>query len=180
MLERFTFRDMDSAYSSFLEYSGLQECVILQTCNRVELFGVGNSKDIERIKKTWASVAGLEENTFKENLEISEGTEVFEHLLKLTSGLDSLVVGEEQILGQIKNSINTARELNASGNLQTPRADRTFRSFARRNYRGLPGIAFGRPESTRSVHRLDAGRSGRESHGRFDRPPHRSICVANE
>jgi glutamyl-tRNA reductase len=116
MLEKFTFRDVDSAYSSFLEYSGLQECVILQTCNRVELFGVGNAKDIERIKKTWASVAGLEENTFKENLEISEGTDVFEHLLKLTSGLDSLVVGEEQILGQIKESITTARELKASGN----------------------------------------------------------------
>jgi len=116
MLERFTFKDVDSAYSSFLEYSGLQECVILQTCNRVELFGVGNAKDIERIKKTWASVAGLEENTFKENLEISEGTDVFEHLLKLTSGLDSLVVGEEQILGQIKESITTARELKASGN----------------------------------------------------------------
>ena len=116
MLERFTFRDVDSAYSSFLEHSGLQECVILQTCNRVELFGVGNAKDIERIKKTWASVAGLEENAFKENLEISEGTDAFKHLLKLTSGLDSLVVGEEQILGQIKESITTARELNASGN----------------------------------------------------------------
>lgn len=116
MLERFTFRDVGSAYSSFLEHSGLQECVILQTCNRVELFGVGNAKDIERIKKTWASVAGLEENAFKENLEISEGTDAFKHLLKLTSGLDSLVVGEEQILGQIKESITTARELNASGN----------------------------------------------------------------
>jgi len=116
MLERFTFRDVDSAYSSFLEHSGLQECVILQTCNRVELFGVGNTKDVERIKKTWASVAGLEENAFKENLEISEGKDAFEHLLKLTSGLDSLVVGEEQILGQIKESITTARELNASGN----------------------------------------------------------------
>ena len=116
MLERFTFRDVNSAYSSFLEHSGLQECVILQTCNRVELFGIGNAKNIERIKKTWASVAGLEENTFKENLEISEGTDVFEHLLKLTSGLDSLVVGEEQILGQVKESITTARELNASGN----------------------------------------------------------------
>ena len=116
MLERFTFRDVNSAYSSFLEHSGLQECVILQTCNRVELFGIGNAKNIERIKKTWASVAGLEENTFKENLEISEGTDVFEHLLKLTSGLDSLVVGEEQILGQIKESITTARELKASGN----------------------------------------------------------------
>lgn len=115
MLERFTFRDMSSAYSAFLEHSGLRECVILQTCNRVEIFGAGNNHDIDRIKKTWASIAGLEENAFKENLEVSEGPEVYEHLLKLTAGLDSLVVGEEQILGQVKNSITTARKVKASG-----------------------------------------------------------------
>ena len=83
MLERFALRDLDSAYQSFLKHSGLQECVILQTCNRVEIFGCGSTSDIERIKKTWASVAGLEENAFKENLEISQGIEAFEHLLKL-------------------------------------------------------------------------------------------------
>jgi len=116
MLERFALRDLDSAYQSFLKHSGLQECVILQTCNRVEIFGCGDTADIERIKKTWASVAGLEENAFKENLDTSQGTEAFEHLLKLTSGLDSLVVGEEQILGQVKESINSAQEFRASGN----------------------------------------------------------------
>ncbi|MEX0763972.1 MAG: glutamyl-tRNA reductase [Nitrosopumilaceae archaeon] len=115
MLERFTFRDMDSAYSAFLEHSGLRECVILQTCNRVEIFGAGNSQDIDRIKKTWASISGLEENAFKENLQVSEGPDAYEHLLKLTAGLDSLVVGEEQILGQVKNSITTARKVKASG-----------------------------------------------------------------
>ncbi len=120
MLERFTFPDLDSAYQSFLKHSGLQECVILQTCNRVELFGCASAADLDKIKKTWASVAGLEENTFKENLEISHGTDAYAHLLKLTSGLDSLVIGEEQILGQIKDSITTARELKASGdNLNT-------------------------------------------------------------
>jgi len=115
MLERFTFRDVSSAYSAFLEHSGLRECVILQTCNRVEIFGAGNNHDMDRIKKTWASIAGLEENAFTENLEVSEGPEVYEHLLKLTAGLDSLVVGEEQILGQVKNSITTARKVKASG-----------------------------------------------------------------
>jgi glutamyl-tRNA reductase len=120
MLERFTFRDVDSAYESFLKHSGLQECVILQTCNRVELFGCTNAADLEKIKRTWASVAGLEENAFKDNLEISQGTEAYTHLLKLSSGLDSLVIGEEQILGQIKDSITTARGLKASGeNLNT-------------------------------------------------------------
>ena len=98
----------------------MQECVILQTCNRVELFGCTSATDLEKIKKTWASVAGLEEHAFKDNLEISKGTDAYAHLLKLTSGLDSLVIGEEQILGQVKDSISTARGLKASGdNLNT-------------------------------------------------------------
>jgi len=115
VLEKFIFRDMETALSKFKEHSGLDECVIIQTCNRVELFGTGKEFDIEKIKKTWASLAGLEENVFKEHLELSENEDVLLHLLKLTSGLDSMVIGEEQILGQIKNSITLARTTRASG-----------------------------------------------------------------
>ncbi len=120
VLERFTFRDIDSAYSEFKEHSGLEECVIVQTCNRVELFGTGKYYTAEKIKKTWASLAGLEENAFKENLELSENEEAFHHLLKLTSGLDSMVIGEEQILGQIKDSITAARERKPQASISTP------------------------------------------------------------
>ncbi|KAG2480321.1 MAG: Glutamyl-tRNA reductase [Nitrosopumilales archaeon] len=115
VLERFTFKDIDDAYSRFKEHADLSEFVILQTCNRVELFGAAKKFDVEKIKKTWASLSGLEENAFKENLELCENTEVFDHLLRLTSGLDSMVVGEEQILGQIKKSISSAREKKISG-----------------------------------------------------------------
>ncbi len=138
VLERFTFKDVDSAYSSFKEHSGLKECVIVQTCNRVELFGSGEPKDVDRIKKTWASETGLEESAFTENLEISQGSQVYEHLLKLTSGLDSLVVGEEQILGQIKKSITTARKFNASGKNLNVLFDKAVRVGTRiRNSTGI-------------------------------------------
>ncbi len=138
VLERFTFKDVDSAYSSFKEHSGLKECVIVQTCNRVELFGSGEPKDVDRIKKTWASETGLEESAFTENLEISQGSQVYEHLLKLTSGLDSLVIGEEQILGQIKKSITTARKFNASGKNLNVLFDKAVRVGTRiRNSTGI-------------------------------------------
>ena len=113
VLERFTFKNIDEAYEQFKKHSGLDECVILQTCNRVEVFGTG--RDTEKIKKTWASLAGLEENAFDENFELIKNSEVCKHLLRLTSGLDSMVIGEEQILGQIKNSISSARNVRASG-----------------------------------------------------------------
>ena len=111
ILERFSLGDAENAYKSFQEHTNLSECVILQTCNRVEIFGSGNEFDKEKIKKTWASLAGLEENAFHENLEWSNDSEVYEHLLKLTSGLDSMVIGEEQIMTQIKDSIQSAKKL---------------------------------------------------------------------
>jgi len=146
VLERFTFRDLKSAYSEFKEHSGLEECVIVQTCNRVELFGTGKECNVEKIKKTWASLAGLEENAFKENLELSENKEVFHHLLKLTSGLDSMVIGEEQILGQVKDSITAARERKASGQHLNTLFDRAIHVGTRiRNSTGISkgGVSLG-------------------------------------
>ncbi|MBI2643424.1 MAG: glutamyl-tRNA reductase [Nitrosarchaeum sp.] len=146
ILERFTIRDLESAYTQFKEHSGLDECVIIQTCNRIELFGKAKNYDINKIKKTWASLTGLEEEAFKENVEFVENEEALHHLLKLTSGLDSMVVGEEQILGQIKNSITSARNAKASGQHLNNLFDKAIRIGIRiRNSTGisLGGISVG-------------------------------------
>ncbi|MFY9300413.1 MAG: glutamyl-tRNA reductase [Candidatus Nitrosotenuis sp.] len=138
ILEKFTFKDVDSAYESFRKHSGLKEFVILQTCNRVEIFGSTDQLNIEKIKKTWASLAGLEEVAFKENFEVAENVEVFDHLLRLTSGLDSMVVGEEQILGQIKDSITIAREIRASNERLNTLFDKAIKIGTRiRNSTGI-------------------------------------------
>ncbi len=121
VIERFTIRDVENAYEQFKKHSGLDECVIIQTCNRIELFGKSKTYDLDKIKKTLASLTGIEEDAFDENLEFVENKEALHHLLKLTSGLDSIVLGEEQILGQIKKSITSAREIKASGQHRSPR-----------------------------------------------------------
>jgi len=146
VLEKFTFKDIEDACSHFKKCSGLTECVILQTCNRVELFATGRDFDLEKIKKTWASLAGLEDSAFKENLELSENEEVYHHLLKLTSGLDSMVLGEEQILGQIKNSITAARHAKFSGERLNTLFDKAIKIGTRvRNSTGISkgGISVG-------------------------------------
>ena len=146
VLEKFTFKDLKNAYLHFKKHSGLTECVILQTCNRVELFGTGRDFDLEKIKKTWASLAGLEDSSFKENLELCENEEVYRHLLKLTSGLDSMVIGEEQILGQIKKSITAARDAKFSGERLNTLFDKAIRIGTRvRNSTGISkgGISVG-------------------------------------
>ncbi len=146
ILEKFTIKDINNAYEQFKNNSGLDECVIIQTCNRIELFGKSKVYDLDKIKKTWASITGLEEEAFDENMEFVENQEAFHHLLKLTSGLDSMVLGEEQILGQIKNSITSAREVKASGQHLNTLFDKAIRIGTRiRNSSGIGagGISVG-------------------------------------
>ena len=146
ILEKFTIRDVKNAYDQFKKYSELDECVIIQTCNRIELFGKSKIDNSDKIKKTWASITGLDEEIFEENIEFVENQEALHHLLKLTSGLDSMVLGEEQILGQIKNSIASARESKASGQHLNTLFDKAIRMGTRiRNSSGIGkgGISVG-------------------------------------
>ncbi len=146
VLEQFTIKDVEKAYEQFKKDSGLDECVIIQTCNRIELFGKSKTYDLGKIKKTWASIIGLEEEMFNDNLECVENQKALHHLLKLTSGLDSMVLGEEQILGQIKKSITSAREVKASGQHLNTLFDKAIRMGTRiRNSSGIGkgGISVG-------------------------------------
>jgi len=146
VLEKFAFKDMPNAYLTFKKNSSVSECVIIQTCNRIELFAASDNPDIDKIKSTWASLTGQEESVFRDTLEVCENKDAYEHLLKLTSGLESLVVGEEQILGQIKESISVARQTRASGKRLNKLFDRSIRIGTRiRNSTGIGrgGISLG-------------------------------------
>ena len=146
VLEKFAFKDMPNACSTFKKNSSVSECVIIQTCNRIELFATSDNHNVDEIKSTWASLTGLEDDAFKDTLEVCENKDAYEHLLKLTSGLESLVVGEEQILGQIKESISAARKVNASGKRLNKLFERSIKIGTRiRNSTGIGrgGISLG-------------------------------------
>jgi glutamyl-tRNA reductase len=146
VLEKFAFKDMPDACLTFKKNSSVSECVIIQTCNRIELFATSDNHNVDEIKNTWASLTGLEDNAFKDTLEVCENKDAYEHLLKLTSGLESLVVGEEQILGQIKESISAARKINASGKRLNKLFERSIKIGTRiRNSTGIGrgGISLG-------------------------------------
>ena len=146
ILERFAFKDLSDACLTFKKNSSISECVIIQTCNRIELFATSDNHNVDEIKNTWASLTGLEDNAFKDTLEVCENKDAYEHLLKLTSGLESLVVGEEQIIGQIKESISVARQSKASGKRLNKLFERSIKIGTRiRNSTGIGrgGISLG-------------------------------------
>lgn len=116
LLEKFTFKDPESAHRAFME-AGADECVIIQTCNRVEVYAAAKSPDEAKVLRQWAQSAGLQEKDLS-SVEVDVGKDAVMHLMKLASGLDSLVVGEDQILGQVRRAFEYARSNSyASANL---------------------------------------------------------------
>jgi len=115
LLERFAFKDMNVAHRKLIEIAELKECIIIQTCNRVEVFAAGRDPDPHNLLEGWANVAGLSYDEVSKNIEICNGNDVILHLLKLSSGLDSLVIGEDQVLGQIKRAFEFSRNNRYAG-----------------------------------------------------------------
>jgi len=134
-LARFAFKDVNAACESFKSISGVDECIIIQTASRVEIFTVSNvetedSPDARRaegkglilnkIKETWEKHSTLEPNDvdhFDQTLEVYKDDDVYLHLLRLACGLDSVIVGSTEIFDEIKNSLANAKQAGFSGKI---------------------------------------------------------------
>jgi glutamyl-tRNA reductase len=91
----------------------LNEIVLLSTCNRVEIYGTtrGAESDIKSLFKFLCSKPG----ELDAYIYVHENVDAVRHLLRVTAGLDSMVLGETEITGQIKNAYETAREAGLTG-----------------------------------------------------------------
>jgi glutamyl-tRNA reductase len=136
LLEKFAFKDIESAHRAFLE-NGMDECVILQTCNRVEVFAASKSPNEDGLLEQWAQAAGLSGKDLA-SVEVSAGRNAVMHLLKLASGLDSLVVGEDQILGQVRRAFEFSKSNRYTGTNLAMVFDRALKVGSRvRNATGI-------------------------------------------
>jgi glutamyl-tRNA reductase len=86
------------------------ERLLLVTCNRTELYGVGSTDDLRGELLEGAGAADV-------SLDARSGERAVSHLFSVASGLDSMVLGEYQILGQVKRAMREAREEGALGPL---------------------------------------------------------------
>ena len=133
-LEKYSFKDLTVAYDSFKQIAGVSEIVILQTASRVEIFMVINKETdaadarstagqgliINQIEKTWTSLTELDQyelDHFDQTLEVYRNAEVYPHLFRLATGLESIVIGKEEILNEMKSSIAHAKESKVSGSV---------------------------------------------------------------
>lgn len=100
-----------------IEHRGAEEVVFLSTCNRVEIYGCSEMKGVEIISslarampkelgRTWQNACGVY---------LHEGTSCWRHLAEVASGLRSMVVGEGEILAQVRQAYGASHEAGGAG-----------------------------------------------------------------
>ena len=98
-------------------HDGVHEAVIVSTCNRTELYCAIADGGEETVRHWIGGFHGIGHERVDPFLYAHAGRDAVTHLLRVSSGLDSLVLGEPQILGQVKSSFQTASDCTATGKL---------------------------------------------------------------
>ena len=102
--------------------SNVAEMVILSTCNRTEIYAISNQEIFSELEIFLSETCGVARQDFSQQLHHHKGLNVARHLFNVAAGLDSLVIGEPQILGQIVRALELSRGQNMAG----PGLDRFF------------------------------------------------------
>lgn len=121
------------ALGKIINRDGIAEGVILSTCNRVELITIAShiTEGIEELKSFLSDYHGLPLESFCNHLYCHTSEEAIKHIFRVAASLDSMVVGEPQILGQMKDAYQQALDHNSTGIILNKLFRKTF-SVAKR------------------------------------------------
>jgi len=117
-----------------------QEMVVIQTCNRVEVYVVADDGERERVRcdltKAWKKYVKRRlfvdtSRTFEDYLEVEYDNDAVKHLFRLATGLESMIIGEDQILGQVKSALVEARLSKKVGPVLSVTFDRAIKLGAK-------------------------------------------------
>ncbi len=101
---------LTDALRKLMTYEGVRESLIMSTCNRVEIYASvqDSAKGIDRIKQFISDYHGLSREALEQSLYVYPDALGVRHTFRVASSLDSMVVGEAQILGQLKDAFDIA------------------------------------------------------------------------
>lgn len=106
----------DRIYEDLKSLMLVKEVLILNTCNRVEIYFVTEQEDVlDRINQVICEAVGIDKRTFEAHFKNKKGKQVIQHLFEVASGINSQIVGETEIFGQVKEALEIASEKKSVG-----------------------------------------------------------------
>lgn len=119
--EKLTFSEssLEEAMVELKKQKSILENVIISTCNRTEVYAVVDQIHTGRyyIKSFLADWFDIDKSEFYSYLRITEDDGAMDHLFRVTTGLDSMVLGETQILGQMKEAFQSSQKVKTTGTI---------------------------------------------------------------
>lgn len=110
---------IDEFYSGLKKLPGLNECLLLNTCNRTEIYGTSVLDDFspDSISRYLSEFRNIDREFLTRHSYQRTGEQVVQHLFEVASGIDSQMVGETEILGQVKKAYDDACKRKVSGKI---------------------------------------------------------------
>ncbi|WP_273412890.1 glutamyl-tRNA reductase [Corynebacterium appendicis] len=119
LLERLSMDDavQNEAAEAFTQQPSLSEAMIISTCNRLEVYAVTNAfhTGVNDVLRVLERFSGVDVAELRGYLYVRYADAAAEHLMRVASGLDSMVVGEQQIIGQVRAAYQDAAERGTIG-----------------------------------------------------------------
>ena len=122
----FTPQSLPEALLSLKNLEHVEETAILSTCNRTEIYCATTANNDQAIIQWFSQFHGLDEKLIKEHLYLFAHEETIRHAMEVACGLDSMVLGEPQIAGQMKEAYARANESGTIGKLLGKLYQRAF------------------------------------------------------
>jgi glutamyl-tRNA reductase len=112
----FAREEIPGALARLRANDGVDEAVIVATCNRVEVLARGdNLSGVETVKRFLCEESGVSAGQLDRHIYHFTGTDAARHVFRVATGLDSMILGEPQILGQVKQAYLAAKDADATG-----------------------------------------------------------------
>jgi glutamyl-tRNA reductase len=115
--EKFAFNGprLEEGLMAFRDIPEVKEAIILSTCNRVELYVTDPAKASETVKAFLSAFHNIDRGSLENAIFVYDDIKAVRHIFRVASSLDSMVIGEPQILGQLKAAFELALERKTTG-----------------------------------------------------------------
>lgn len=111
----YTAKEKEAFLSYLLQKGVTKECVVLSTCNRCEVYFTGEKGTVRQMEQQLAQFKKVKTTELMRYFHVYHEEMAMRHLYKVACGMDSMVLGEDEILGQVKDAFFFAREREATG-----------------------------------------------------------------